>query len=157
MSLPAAFHGTGRHAVCSKRRGTALPGRPSLVPNMTGSPLRPGRDLMHGRHGRPTSTLFGPSPPVQTPPAEQRGARHSRRGNIIGRLRRAYRAIEFPVGQVHYRTCSDCAQGVITALVIDEHFGSTGLGNRAPSHLRSRPPPGAARRACAPHVISCDG
>ncbi|MEU6277769.1 hypothetical protein ABZ871_36045 [Streptomyces populi] len=44
------------------------------------------------------------------------------------------------VGQVHYRLCTDCAQGVITAVVIDERFHSTGLGTRALSHLRSRHP-----------------
>ena len=42
------------------------------------------------------------------------------------------------VGQVQYRICSDCAQGVITAITIDERFHSTGLGTRALSHLRSR-------------------
>lgn len=44
------------------------------------------------------------------------------------------------VGQVHYRICTDCAQGVITAIAIDERFHSTGLGTRALSHLRSRHP-----------------
>ncbi|MFI5806820.1 hypothetical protein [Streptomyces sp. NPDC051561] len=44
------------------------------------------------------------------------------------------------VGQVQYRICTDCTQGVITAVVIDEHFHSTGLGTRALSHLRSRHP-----------------
>ncbi|WP_209441798.1 hypothetical protein, partial [Streptomyces roseus] len=44
------------------------------------------------------------------------------------------------VGQVHYRLCTYCAQGVITALVIDERFHSTGLGTRALSHLRARHP-----------------
>ncbi|MEU9304962.1 hypothetical protein [Streptomyces sp. NPDC048269] len=121
---------------------------------------------MHGQHARPTSTLFGPAPTAQTPPPRQGGAKHSRRGSITGRLRRrllAYRAIDFlsthipdhsgpgeeclllvhvrqVVGQVHYRICTDCAQGVVTALVIDERFHSTGLGNRALSHLRSRHP-----------------
>ncbi|MHA4772957.1 hypothetical protein L1085_000410 [Streptomyces sp. MSC1_001] len=31
------------------------------------------------------------------------------------------------VGQVYYRICTDCAQGVITALTLDERF----LGQRA--------------------------
>ncbi|WP_432021082.1 N-acetyltransferase [Streptomyces sp. 1222.5] len=44
------------------------------------------------------------------------------------------------VGQVRYRICTDCAHGVITAVVIDERFHSTGLGTRALSHLRSRHP-----------------
>ncbi|MFJ3842039.1 hypothetical protein ACIPY6_42000 [Streptomyces sp. NPDC090054] len=121
---------------------------------------------MRGQHARPTSTVFGPAPTAPTPPPGQVGAKHSRRGGITGRLRRrllAYRAIDFlsthipdhsgpgeeclllvhvrqVVGQVHYRICSNCAQGVITALVIDERFRGTGLGNRALSHLRSRHP-----------------
>ncbi|MGW0467786.1 hypothetical protein ACWDX6_21370 [Streptomyces sp. NPDC003027] len=121
---------------------------------------------MHGQHARPTSTLFGPTPTAQNPPPGQAGAKHSRRGRITGRLRRrilAYRAIDFlsthipdhsgpgeeclllihirqVVGQVQYRICSDCAQGVITGIAIDERFHSTGLGTRALSHLRSRHP-----------------
>ncbi|MFD3872243.1 hypothetical protein [Streptomyces sp. NPDC058623] len=125
---------------------------------------------MHGQHARPTSTVFGPAPTAPTPPPPpprgQVGAKHSRRVGFAGRLRRrllAYRAIDFlsthipehsgpgeeclllvhvrqVVGQVHYRACSDCARGVITALVIDERFRSTGLANRALSHLRSRHP-----------------
>ncbi|MGW1766739.1 GNAT family N-acetyltransferase [Streptomyces sp. NPDC002073] len=119
---------------------------------------------MHGQHARPTSTLFGPTPTAQTPPPA--GAKHARRGRITGRLRRrilAYRAIDFlsthipdhagpgeeclllvhirqVVGQVHYRICTHCTQGVITAIAIDERFQSTGLGTRALSHLRSRHP-----------------
>ncbi|MER6218362.1 hypothetical protein ABT213_30500 [Streptomyces sp. NPDC001674] len=119
---------------------------------------------MHGHHARPTgSSLFGPAPAA---PAPHTGARHSRRSRLTGRLRRrilAYRSIDFlsthipdtsgpgeeclllvhirqVVGQVHYRLCTDCAQGVITAVVIDERFHSTGLGTRALSHLRSRHP-----------------
>ncbi|MGW7342787.1 hypothetical protein [Streptomyces sp. NPDC054854] len=110
--------------------------------------------------------MFAPARTAPTPPPGQVGAKHSRRGSITGRLRRrflAYRAVDFlsthipdhsgpgeeclllvhvrqVVGQVHYRICSECAQGVITALVIDERFRSTGLGNRALSHLRSRHP-----------------
>ncbi|MFF8382090.1 hypothetical protein [Streptomyces kanasensis] len=121
---------------------------------------------MHGQHARPTSTLFGPACGVRTPTPAQAGAKHSRRDRISGRLRRrilAYRAIDFlsthipehsgpgeeclllvhirqVVGQIHYRICPDCAQGVITAIVIDERFHSTGLGTRALSHLRSRHP-----------------
>ncbi|MGW7440865.1 hypothetical protein [Streptomyces sp. NPDC054849] len=119
---------------------------------------------MHGQHARPSSTLFGPVPTATT--SSQSGAKHSRRGRITGRLRRrilAYRAIEFlsthvpdhsgpgeeclllvhvrqVVGQVHYRICTGCAQGVITGIAIDERFHSTGLGTRALSHLRSRHP-----------------
>ncbi|MGW0366682.1 GNAT family N-acetyltransferase [Streptomyces sp. NPDC002990] len=122
---------------------------------------------MHGQHARPTSSsLFGPAPAAHTSPPGHAGAKHSRRSRLTGRLRRrilAYRAIEFlsthiphtsgpdeeclllvhvrqVVGQVQYRICTDCAQGVITAVVIDERFRSTGLGTRALSHLRSRHP-----------------
>ncbi|MCL7430283.1 hypothetical protein [Streptomyces sp. YS415] len=122
---------------------------------------------MHGQHARPTSSsLFGPALAAQTPPPGHTGAKHARRSRVTGRLRRrilAYRAIDFlsthipdtsgtgeeclllvhirqVVGQVQYRICTDCAQGVITAVVIDERFQSTGLGTRALSHLRSRHP-----------------
>ncbi|MEU8843807.1 hypothetical protein AB0D97_32580 [Streptomyces roseus] len=44
------------------------------------------------------------------------------------------------VGQIHYRLCTHCAQGVITTIVIDERFHSTGLATRALSHLRPRHP-----------------
>ncbi|MFJ4778067.1 hypothetical protein [Streptomyces sp. NPDC088762] len=44
------------------------------------------------------------------------------------------------VGRVHYRICLDCADAVITGIVIEERFLSTGLGTRALSHLRSRHP-----------------
>ncbi|MGW6875928.1 hypothetical protein ACWGF3_15220 [Streptomyces xanthophaeus] len=119
---------------------------------------------MHGQHARPTGTLFGPT--AQTALPAPAAAKHSRRGRITGRLRRrilAYRAIDFlsthipdhsgpgeeclllvhirqVVGQVHYRICTDCAEGVITGIAIDERFHSTGLGTRALSHLRSRHP-----------------
>ncbi|MGW6413906.1 hypothetical protein [Streptomyces sp. NPDC055055] len=122
---------------------------------------------MHGQHARPTSTLFGPAPTISGASApDPGGARHSRRGRVRGRLRRrllAYRAIEFlsthipdhsgpgeeclllvharqVVGQVHYRLCVDCAEGVITGLTIDPRFLSSGLGTRALSHLRARHP-----------------
>ncbi|MGW6244352.1 hypothetical protein [Streptomyces roseolus] len=123
---------------------------------------------MHGRHACPTSAPTGPDTvaTAQTPSAAHGRAKHARRGRTIGRLRRrilVYRAIDFlstripgpsgtgeeclllvhvrqVVGQVHYRICTDCARGVITALTIDERFHSTGLGTRALSHLRSRHP-----------------
>lgn len=44
------------------------------------------------------------------------------------------------VGQVTYRACDECAQGVITDVVLDEPFRDCGLGTRALSHLRSRHP-----------------
>ncbi|MFF4632772.1 GNAT family N-acetyltransferase [Streptomyces griseorubiginosus] len=119
---------------------------------------------MHGQHARPTSSLIGRTSTGETSSSGHDGAKHSRQGRRTGRLRRrllAYRAIEFlsthipddpgpgdeclllvhtrqVVGQVRYRICTDCARGVITAVVIDERFRSTGLGTRALSHLRSR-------------------
>ncbi|MGW2787957.1 hypothetical protein ACWC3X_43465 [Streptomyces populi] len=123
---------------------------------------------MHGQHARPptSSRVLGPARTAQTSPPCHSSAKHARRNRLTGRLRRrllAYRAIDFlsthipdtsgpgeeclllihirqVVGQVHYRLCTDCAQGVITAVVIDERFHSTGLGTRALSHLRSRHP-----------------
>ncbi|MFF2701604.1 GNAT family N-acetyltransferase [Streptomyces cyaneofuscatus] len=96
----------------------------------------------------------------------QDGPRHSRRRQLLGRLRRrllAYRSIEFlpsrisggtrpdeeclllvhirkVVGQVRYRLCDQCEEGVITDVTLEERFRSTGLGTRALSHLRSRHP-----------------
>ncbi|WP_234323832.1 GNAT family N-acetyltransferase [Streptomyces sp. NRRL F-2580] len=44
------------------------------------------------------------------------------------------------VGQVHYRICPECAEGVITGVALEERFRDTGLGTRALSHLSSRHP-----------------
>ncbi|MCX5264777.1 N-acetyltransferase [Streptomyces sp. NBC_00199] len=44
------------------------------------------------------------------------------------------------VGQVTYRVCGECADGVITEVVLDEPFRTCGLGTRALSHLRARYP-----------------
>lgn len=46
------------------------------------------------------------------------------------------------VGQIHYRACTSCGEGVITAVDIDEPYQSTGrhLHTRALSHLRFRHP-----------------
>lgn len=44
------------------------------------------------------------------------------------------------VGQVTYRVCGECADGVITEIVLDEPFRTCGLGTRALSHLRARYP-----------------
>ncbi|MGW2304380.1 hypothetical protein [Streptomyces sp. NPDC001809] len=44
------------------------------------------------------------------------------------------------VGEVQYQVCVPCAQGVITDLVLDDRFHSSGLGTRALSHLRARHP-----------------
>lgn len=122
--------------------------------------------FMHGQHARPASTPFGQPFTSTTPLAGQASAKHARPGRLAGRTRRrilAYRAIDFlsthipeasgpgeeclllvhirhVVGQVHYRLCSHCAQGVITNVVINEPFRSSDLGTRALSHLRTRHP-----------------
>ncbi|OKK15698.1 hypothetical protein AMK16_27270 [Streptomyces sp. CB00455] len=44
------------------------------------------------------------------------------------------------VGQVHYRRCTTCAEGVITGVDIDADFLGSGLPTRALSHLHSRHP-----------------
>ncbi|MEU1447602.1 N-acetyltransferase [Streptomyces mirabilis] len=44
------------------------------------------------------------------------------------------------VGRVTYRACEECAEGVITDVVLDEPFRDCGLGTRALSHLRSQHP-----------------
>ncbi|WP_433543864.1 hypothetical protein ACQPZG_01180 (plasmid) [Streptomyces sp. CA-294286] len=44
------------------------------------------------------------------------------------------------VGQIHYRTCTPCGEGVITGIDISAHLRSTGIGTRALSHLRARHP-----------------
>ncbi|MBT2530389.1 N-acetyltransferase [Streptomyces sp. ISL-99] len=44
------------------------------------------------------------------------------------------------VGRVTYQACGQCAEGVITDVVLDEPFRDSGLGTRALSHLRSRYP-----------------
>lgn len=125
------------------------------------------REVMHGLRARPNSrSLIGQASTGETSPPGHEGAKNSRRGRLTGRLRRhvlTHRAIDFlsthipddpgpgdeclplvhtrqVVGQVRYRICTDCAQGVIAAVVIDERFHSTGLGTRALSHLRSRHP-----------------
>lgn len=119
---------------------------------------------MSGIHARPATTRFSTAPDGET---ARHGAKHGRRGGFARRLRRrilAYRAIEFcstrvpgatagpeedclllvhvrkVVGEIHYRTCTACGEGVITGVAIDELLLSTGLGTRALSHLRSRHP-----------------
>ncbi|MFE9118949.1 hypothetical protein [Streptomyces sp. NPDC007172] len=119
---------------------------------------------MSGLHARPTSVLHRPAPMVEE--ASSQAGRHRRRRGLGRRLRRrlfAYRDIEFlsthvpgapgpgeerlllvhirrVVGQIHYRTCGQCAEGMITGIDIDEDLHRTGLDTRALSHLRSRHP-----------------
>ncbi|WP_371237979.1 N-acetyltransferase [Streptomyces pimonensis] len=59
------------------------------------------------------------------------------------------------VGQVTYRTCEECAEGVITGVIIDASFRDSGLGTRALSHLRSRYP-GVTWRATDGHRLTRD-
>ncbi|MFI1927041.1 MULTISPECIES: hypothetical protein [unclassified Streptomyces] len=108
-------------------------------------------------HGRP-GTREGASPRR----AEGRHRRTGRRGGRWHRRLLAYRAVELlpssspeggageeclllvhirkVVGRVTYRACDECAEGVITGVVLDEPFRDCGLGTRALSHLRSRHP-----------------
>ncbi|MET8168135.1 GNAT family N-acetyltransferase [Streptomyces sp. NPDC005329] len=107
-------------------------------------------------HGRP-GLRDGASPR----PAEGRHRRTGRRGGRWHRRLLAYRDVELlpsscpeeagqecllmvhirkVVGRVTYRACDECAQGVITEVVLDEPFRGCGLGTRALSHLRSKHP-----------------
>jgi hypothetical protein len=105
--------------------------------------------------------------------------RHRRAGRRRGRWRRrllAYRAVELlqspapgaagseclllvhirkVVGQVVYRACEECAEGVITDVVIDGPFRDSGLGTRALAHLRSRHP-GVTWRTTDDHRLTRD-
>ncbi|MDR6974284.1 hypothetical protein J2X68_000962 [Streptomyces sp. 3330] len=94
--------------------------------------------------------------------AEGRHRRAGRRGGRWHRRLLAYREVELlpsaspeggageeclllvhirkVVGRVTYRACDECAEGVITDVVVDEPFLGCGLGTRALSHLRSRHP-----------------
>ncbi|CAD5919976.1 conserved protein of unknown function [Streptomyces sp. KY75] len=124
------------------------------------------RPRMHGHHARPTKPLFGPTSQAQEMATGHNSHRHSRHRRPMSRLRRrllVYRSIEFlssrvpggtrpdeeclllvhirkVVGQVRYRICDHCEQGVITEVTLEERFRSTGLGTRALSHVRSRHP-----------------
>ncbi|GGY90090.1 hypothetical protein [Streptomyces avidinii] len=119
---------------------------------------------MSGDHARSTSALFRSAPQPGAPPyAARQGRRREGLGRRLRRRIRAYRDIEFlsthipgdpspgqeclllvhvrkVVGQVHYQICTACGTGVITGVDIDEYFLSSGLGNRALAHLRSRHP-----------------
>ena len=94
-------------------------------------------------------------------PAE---GRHRRTGRRRGRWHRrllAYRGVELllssspegaderclllvhirrVIGRVTYRACDQCAEGVITDVVLDEPFRDCGLDTRALSHLHSQYP-----------------
>jgi hypothetical protein len=93
--------------------------------------------------------------------AEGRHRRSGRRGGRWHRRLLAYRGIEMlpspapegagkeclllahvrkVVGRVTCRACSECAEGVITDVVLDEPFRDSGLGTRALSHLHSQYP-----------------
>ncbi|MEU0137180.1 hypothetical protein ABZ172_24605 [Streptomyces sp. NPDC006296] len=118
---------------------------------------------MSGDHAR------HPGVPVRSAPAPRKtpvAGRHRRRAGLARRLRLrilAYRDIEFlsahvpedagpgeeclllvhvrkVVGQIHYRICTACGEGVIRDVDIDARLHSAGIGTRALSHLRSRHP-----------------
>ncbi|GAA3020479.1 hypothetical protein Sfulv_58270 [Streptomyces fulvorobeus] len=44
------------------------------------------------------------------------------------------------IGEVDFRLCDSCAEGVITDMVIEKQFHRSGLGTRALSHLRAQYP-----------------
>ncbi|WP_079074039.1 hypothetical protein [Streptomyces sp. Root1310] len=112
---------------------------------------------MSDAHGRPGTRAGAP-----TRRAEGRHRRTGRRGGRWHRRLLAYRDVELlpsssldggageeclllvhirkVVGRVAYRACDECAEGVITEVVLDEPFRDCGLGTRALSHLRSRHP-----------------
>ncbi|MFF3203985.1 hypothetical protein [Streptomyces sp. NPDC002962] len=112
---------------------------------------------MSDAHGRPGTREGAP-----TRRAEGRHRRTGRRGGRWHRRLLAYRDVELlpsssldggageeclllvhirkVVGRVAYRACDECAEGVITEVVLDEPFRDCGLGTRALSHLRSRHP-----------------
>ncbi|MFF4587595.1 hypothetical protein [Streptomyces sp. NPDC001388] len=111
---------------------------------------------MSDAHGRP-----GLRSAASLRRAERRHWRTGRRGGRRHRRLLAYRDVELlpssspegageeclllvhirkVVGRVTYRACDECAEGVITEVVLDEPFRDCGLGTRALSHLRSRYP-----------------
>ncbi|MFF9060200.1 hypothetical protein ACF09K_16170 [Streptomyces sp. NPDC014882] len=110
------------------------------------------------------ATTRGRTGPAAAAPRGRTGGRHRRSERQWGHWRRrllAYRGIELlaspaperadeeclllvhirrVVGRVTYRACDECAQGVITHVVLDEPFRDSGLGTRALSHLKSQYP-----------------
>lgn len=117
---------------------------------------------MQGNQMYATSNTRGR--PVRDGASHGRAGRHRRAGRRGGRWHRrllAYRGVELlpssapedaegkclllvhirkVVGRVSYRACDECAEGVITEVVLDEPFRDCGLGTRALSHLRSQYP-----------------
>jgi hypothetical protein len=110
---------------------------------------------MSNAHGRP----------VREDSVQRRAkGRHRRPGRRGGRWHRrllAYRGVELlpssalegageeclllvhirkVIGRVTYHACDECAEGVITDVVLDEPFRDCGLGTRALCHLRSQYP-----------------
>ncbi|MFH9864144.1 hypothetical protein [Streptomyces sp. NPDC017202] len=110
------------------------------------------------------ATAHGRTGPTVEASQRRTGGRHRRSERRWGRWHRrllAYRGIELlvspapetageeclllvhirkVVGRVTYRSCGECAQGVITNMVLDEPFRDSGLGTRALSHLKSQYP-----------------
>ncbi|MGW1817511.1 hypothetical protein ACWCQM_28580 [Streptomyces sp. NPDC002125] len=100
---------------------------------------------------------------VKTPAHHGREGRHRLPGHRRGAWHRrvlAYRKVELVqsagrsaddrclllvlvrkvVGQVEFRLCASCSEGVITEVSIENRFHGSGLGTRALSHLRARYP-----------------
>ncbi|MCX5384805.1 hypothetical protein [Streptomyces sp. NBC_00083] len=123
---------------------------------------------MSGHHARPRSVLVRSAPAAEPSTAHgARHGRRERFTRRLRRRIFAYRDIEFlcthipgepgtgtganpgqeclllvhirkVVGQIHYRLCTTCGRGLITGVDIDAEFLSSGLPNRALSHLYSR-------------------
>ncbi|MEU9364160.1 hypothetical protein AB0D71_05345 [Streptomyces avermitilis] len=120
---------------------------------------------MQGNQTLVTATAHGWLPRLRAGASPRRAeGRHRRSGRRWGRWHRrllAYRDVELlqcsapdgrgddclllvhirkVVGRVTYQACDECAEGVITDVVLDGPFLDSGLGTRALLHLRSRHP-----------------
>lgn len=119
---------------------------------------------MQGIQSNSPSKAPGETGPHGGAPSVSAPGRHRRTGRRRGRWHRrvlAYRNVELMpsaspdtvgaeclllvhvrrvIGLVTYRACDECAEGVITDVVLDEPFRDCGLGTRALSHLRSLHP-----------------
>lgn len=134
---------------------------------------------MQGQRALPVTPTLWRMPLGQMFTKEGRCGRHRRSGRLRARRHRrilAYRDVEFlqsavsdgndaqclllvhirrVVGQVRYQVCGQCAEGVITGVVIEEPFRASGLGTRALSHLRARYP-GVAWRSTLKQRLTRD-
>lgn len=97
-------------SICPSRRQALTP-KPDQQPASPPHPGVPGDRFPVRAHPGPLRLGRGMPAPRPHPPGRRPGPLH---------------------------ICPDCARGVITAVIIDERFHSSGLGTRALSHLRSR-------------------